>query len=80
MIKINNEFEYKTDKYNWILHQLKDSFNKEGKPIKTVRVSYHANMLQMINTIIDRSLKHCESFDLIPKKIKDIKKELECLS
>ena len=40
MIKVNDDFEIRTDPYNWILDEWFDGQDKEGKPKRQKRTTW----------------------------------------
>ena len=65
MIKINEKFSYEVDQYNWTLFEWFDGKDKDGNPKKSNKKTYHAKLSQMLATILDHTLKGCESFQEI---------------
>ena len=61
MIQINDKFSTERDKYQWLLHEEKDSLGKDNQPITTTRTTYHPNLKAVCNEVINRQLGECES-------------------
>ena len=71
MIKVNDDFEIRTDPYNWILDEWFDGKDKEGNLRRQKRTTFHANLEQICGVIIDRSASKCESLDEIIHLLKN---------
>ncbi len=71
MIKFNDRFEFEQDAYQWILHEWYDGEDKDGNPKRQKRTTYHYNLVQMCNRIIDRSTGGCESIHELKKMFKE---------
>jgi len=55
MIKVNDRFEFEKDTYGWKLHDWSDGVNPKTKePTRTKRTTYHPNVIQVCNAVIDR--------------------------
>ena len=79
MIRINNRFEIDRDKYCWHLIEWRDGIGKgknEGKPIRTSHTTYHANLTQVCNEVIERSAGNVDSLAAIPAMLEQVKGEL----
>ncbi len=62
MIKINDRFEFERQEHCWNLYEWKDGINpKTKKPTRSKTVSYHANVMQICNEVIDREAGAAES-------------------
>jgi len=61
MIKISEDFECETDKYQWILHQWYDGKDKDGKTKRQTKQTYHSSLAQVCDVVIDKSASMCES-------------------
>jgi len=77
-IKYNDRFEFTRDKYQWILTEWKDGVSrKTKKPIRAKRTTYHGNIEQICNTIIDRSLDACEDLQELMDHLKRTRSQLK---
>jgi len=55
MIKVNDRFEFQRDTYGWKLHDWSDGVNPKTKEAtRTKRTTYHPNIIQVCNAVIDR--------------------------
>jgi hypothetical protein len=61
MIKINERFEFERSQHDWHLHEWKDGLNKHQEPVRRSSTTYHATVLQICKTVIDRSAGDAES-------------------
>lgn len=55
MIKINDDYECERDKYQWILHHWTDGRDKDGNQKRVCHDTYHANLTQVCNLVLDRA-------------------------
>lgn len=62
-IVINNDYAISRDRYQWILIQYKDGENKQGEPIRSEHTTYHASLLQICNTILNRAEESITSIE-----------------
>jgi len=79
MIKVNPRFEFERDTYGWKLHDWSDGVNpKTREPTRTKRTTYHPNLEQVCNAVIDREAgdKYVSTFGEILMSIKHSKIEL----
>lgn len=64
-VKINDDYDIKRDKFQWILTHWTDGVGKagdnKGKPIRVKRESFHASVTQICREILDRELGNCET-------------------
>lgn len=51
-MKISDDFSLDKDKYQWILTHHKPSTGKQGQPIVSDSVSYHATLEQVANKMV----------------------------
>lgn len=79
-IKINDNFEITSDKYQWILTQWSDGIGKKGenkgKPIRVKRESYYGRVDQACNEIVNREAKNCETLAELSHLFKNAVAEL----
>ena len=79
-MKINDDFEMRRDKYQWILTHWTDGVGKKGdnkgKPIRVKRETYHPNIDQVCREVLDRELGKCETLADIPKYLEKAVSEL----
>lgn len=59
MFKYDDRFSIDSDKYQWLLHDYTKGQNRKGEPTVNDRLSFHANLKQVADTIVDRSAKPC---------------------
>jgi len=64
MIKFNDTYSMSRDKYGWTLHQ---KIEGQKNPYKT----YHPNLKQICDWIIDREAGKCESLDELKAMLKE---------
>jgi hypothetical protein len=76
MIKFNEQFSFEKDRYSWQLHEWKDGKDKNDKPIRSKKTTYHTTLTQVCDVIVDRSCGACESLDEIKNLIKDTHENL----
>ena len=69
LIKINNDFSYEIDKYNWVLFEFYDGVDKNGDFKRNERRTYYGTLSQMLNAILDKSLKGCDGLERVIKTI-----------
>lgn len=62
MIKINDRYELERDKYQWILTEWVDGFDKDKKPKRSERKTYHP-LKWALNEIIDREAGRADSVE-----------------
>jgi hypothetical protein len=61
MIKINDRFEFERQEHCWNLHEWKDGINKKDEAVRTKTTTYHSTIMQICNSVIDRSAGDAES-------------------
>jgi RNA binding exosome subunit len=61
MITINSRFEFERQQYCWNLYEWKDGINKKDEVVRTKTTTYHGNLMQICNEVIDRSAGDAES-------------------
>jgi hypothetical protein len=64
-IKFNDRFSFFRDSYCWNLQETYTGTDKSGKPKPQTKVTYHPNLWQVCQVIIDRSVGDCESLEEI---------------
>ncbi len=77
MIKINNKFEISRDKHGWQLHEWKDGLNKDKEPTRTKRTTYHPNLIQICDVVIDREAGCANTMEEVLKRIAFAHMDLE---
>ena len=60
-MKIGEDWELKSDKYQWILKEWRDGKDKDGNPKRQCRETYHSNFRQVASKMLDTTAKHCDS-------------------
>lgn len=63
MIVLNRNFSFEKDTYGWQLHQWRDGVNKSNEPTRYKTTTYHANLEQVIDAIINWSAGRCNTVD-----------------
>lgn len=58
-MKIDDRFELERDTYCWMLHDWRDGKTREGKPTRTKRTTYHRDLIQVHETILNRTAGEC---------------------
>lgn len=76
MIKVNEDFEFEKDKFQWILHEWKDSESKEGEAKRVKTTTYHGSLEQVCNRIVQNSAGKCESVSEIIDVIDNAKRDI----
>lgn len=71
MIKVNDRFSIDNDKYNWILLETYTGKDRDGNPKKHTKETFHANLGQIAQEIIDRGCKECDSLEQIMDLLAD---------
>ena len=71
MIKFNDRFSYEKDQHCWHLHETYIGKKKGGGEKEHTRTTYHANLRQICEVIIDRSCGDCESLEEIISLLKN---------
>ena len=77
MIKINDNFTYETDAYNWTLYQWQDGTNKDGEAVRTSKKTYYPTIGKMLIAVMDKSLKDCLDFKSVTKASKLLSEDLK---
>ena len=77
MIKINENFTYEVNSYNWVLYEWRDGTSKKGKQVRYSKISYHNTLSNMLLAVMDKSLKNCLNFDDVSKVSEKLSKDLE---
>lgn len=56
-MRVNDDFEFERDGTSWTLKQYGDRTNRETQQVTrgVIRTTYHANLSQVCDAIIDRS-------------------------
>lgn len=80
MIKINEDFEAERDNYCWHLHQWFDSKDKDGNPKRSKRTTYHPNLKQVLDAVLDKQAGKCESLDQLINLLANANQLLEGLN
>ena len=60
-MKINDRFTAKRDQYCWHLIETYIGKNKDGDSVEKERVTYHANLKQVLDAVIDRGCGEAET-------------------
>ena len=76
MIKFNDRFSFERDQHCWHLHETYMGKKKGGGKKEHTRTTYHANLQQICEVIIDRSCGECESLDEIVSLLKNAREVL----
>lgn len=71
MIKINEQFSLNSDMHCWHLHESYEGVDKNGNIKMHKRITYHPNLKQVTNAIIEKSVKRCESIEEIKELLKN---------
>ena len=75
MIRLSKEWELKSDKYQWILYNIKPGKSKKGEDIEVKKETFHRNLDQVSRYIVQQSGVGCESFQKcsndLAKNLKD---------
>lgn len=76
-MKINEYYSVERDQYCFVLTFEKegDINPKTGNPTKTFRKTYHSNMEQVLNKVLDDTV-HGESFEDILEAIKQVREDI----
>lgn len=61
----DGKYEYEADTFGWRLHEWRDTTDKEGEPKRTKRTTYHGNLLQVFDTILDRECGNCTDVEVL---------------
>ncbi len=70
MVKINENFKFERDAYQWILTETYMGRDKKtGEPKAQTRKSFHGTLQQVCKYILDRGVKDCQSLEEIIEKI-----------
>lgn len=66
IIIINDDYEMEKDNYQWILYKIKEGVHKDtGEPTKSRKASYHGNLTQVADYILDANCGECETLEEI---------------
>ena len=63
MIKVNDRFSFERDKYQWVLHEKRLGKDKHGNDKIHVDISFHGNLYQTAEAIINSEAGECESIE-----------------
>jgi len=75
MIKLNENWALKADKYCWILENHYIGKNKKtGEPKPQVNTTYHGTLEQVAHKLLDAEVKECESIEAMYDKIDSLSK------
>lgn len=75
MITINDNFHITTDRYNWIVNEKKGY--KAGASEPRFKQTFHGNLHQAIDHIIDTQAKDCESLEEVKEMLKRTVNQIE---
>jgi hypothetical protein len=75
MIKINDRFEFERQEHCWNLYEWKDGINKKDEVIRTKTTTYHGNLMQICNEVIDRTAGDADSMQEIKDLIESARAE-----
>ena len=77
IIKVNDDFEFYSDRHQWILTQFRDGTSKEGDAIRVKSETFYPNLQQVCGAIIDRSCGECEDLQSIINLLENAKDVLK---
>lgn len=86
MIKLDNEWSFKRDPYNWILYQTYESVDKKTGEVKLkTKQSYHRNIKGILNYLLDKGVGNLDNLsqvvelmDSTVKKCTDLVESFAC--
>lgn len=70
-MKIDERFEVERDTYCWMLHDWRDGKGKDGNPKRTKRTTYHRDLLQVHEVILNRTAGECQVLADLPRLLKE---------
>lgn len=69
-MKIDETFEVERDTYCWMLHEWRDGKDRNGNPKRTKRTTYHRDLVQVSDVILDRTAGECTVLSELPALLK----------
>ncbi len=75
-MKLNDKYTVTSDKYQWILTETYEGKSKDGDAKAQTRQTYHGTLEQVLNVILDRESKGCETIECLKQTIVDTQSTL----
>jgi len=69
-MKIDDRFEVERDTYCWMLHDWRDGKDRDGNPKRMKRTTYHRDLVQVSEVILDRTAGECRALSELPTLLK----------
>lgn len=74
-MKINERFTAVRDEWCWHLHETYTGSDKDGNPKDKTKTTYHANVSQVFDYVLDKQIGNAESLPAIAQIIERTKAE-----
>lgn len=69
-MKIDDRFEVERDTYCWMLHDWRDGKGRDGNHKRTKRTTYHRDLMQVHEAILNRAAGECQVLSELPTLLK----------
>lgn len=69
-MKIDDRFEVERDQFCWQLHDWRMGKDRSGNPKRTKRTTYHRDLVQVSEVILDRTAGECTVLSELPALLK----------
>jgi hypothetical protein len=70
-IKINDNYTISNDRIGWSLETTRDGEDKEGKPKRQTKTTYHGDLEQCVRAIVDRACGECDNLEELYQMLQD---------
>lgn len=77
MIKIDDRFSIKRDKYQWHLQEHYCGKTKSGLPKDQFKTTYHSNLSQVLSEIMDRRAGDCQDLSELRLALASFRSEVQ---
>lgn len=79
-MKINDRFSTERDEWCWHLHETVMGQDEDGNPKEQVRTTYHANLSQVLDAVLDKQLGDADSLESVSDVISKARAEVNQLA
>ena len=76
---INNRFSVRRDRYCWILSEWIDGLTRKELPKKSERKTFHANLKQVADAMVDRTMGEADSLQAIIPTVEKLRDEIAAM-
>jgi len=74
MIKYNDRFSFKSHTHGgWMLQETTEGKDRDGNPKDKLKETFHGNLRQIADAIIEKSAEDCQSMREIKELLSDAK-------